>query len=101
MEFSTVVILAAGSPYRKYEKRKDTHKARMVRYRLVLILVMKMLANLYGEYTPSGIADWVQRCLEHFFEMLIDIITYRSLLSRALNCFQFFETHRKRNFSLV
>jgi len=43
--------------YAHSQKMKDTRKARGMRYRLVTILVMMVIAKLCGEDTPSGIAD--------------------------------------------
>jgi predicted transposase YbfD/YdcC len=49
---------------------KDKRKRRGIRYQLVTVLVMMVLAKLCGEDTPSGIADWVKHRGEQFLEML-------------------------------
>lgn len=41
-----------------------------MRYKLVTVLVMMVVAKLCGEDTPSGIADWVRHRAEQFIEML-------------------------------
>lgn len=51
-------IIDLGSLYKKLEELSDTRKARGLRYRLAVILVLIVLAKLSGEDTPSGIADW-------------------------------------------
>jgi predicted transposase YbfD/YdcC len=70
MECTTEVVFDVGSLYNRFERLKDSRKARGLRYRLVHILVMMVLAKLCGEDTPSGIADWVQYRSEQMIEML-------------------------------
>jgi len=48
----------------------DKRKARGVRYQLVTILVMMIMAKLSGEDTPSGIAEWVKHRAEQFVDIL-------------------------------
>lgn len=54
------VVFDIGSLYARFEALKDYRKPKGVRYRLVDILVMMVLAKLCGEDTPSGIAEWVK-----------------------------------------
>ena len=70
MECTTEVVFDVGSLYGRFERLKDSRKPRGLRYRLVHILVMMVLAKLCGEDTPSGIADWVQHRSEQMIEML-------------------------------
>ena len=70
MECTTEVVFDVGSLYSRFEGIKDKRKARGLRYRLVHILVMMVLAKICGEDTPSGIADWVQHRSEQMIEML-------------------------------
>jgi len=70
MECTTEVVFDVGSLYSRFEELKDSRKPRGLRYRLVHILVMMVLAKLCGEDTPSGIADWVQHRSEQMIEML-------------------------------
>jgi len=70
MECTTEVVIDVGSLYYRFERMKDKRKARGLRYRLVHILVMMVLAKICGEDTPSGIADWVKHRSEQMIEML-------------------------------
>ena len=70
MECTTEVVIDVGSLYSRFEGLKDSRKPRGLRYRLVHILVMMVLAKICGEDTPSGIADWVQHRSEQMIEML-------------------------------
>jgi predicted transposase YbfD/YdcC len=70
MECITEVIFDVGSLYSYFQEMKDTRKRRGIRYSLVTILVMMVMAKLCGEDTPSGIADWVKHRSEQFIEML-------------------------------
>jgi predicted transposase YbfD/YdcC len=70
MECITEVVFDVGSLYAHFREMKDTRRARGVRYQLVTILVMMVMAKLCGEDTPSGIADWVRHRAEQFIEIL-------------------------------
>ena len=70
MECITEVVFDVGSLYAHFREMKDTRQARGVRYQLVTILVMMVIAKLCGEDTPSGIADWVRHRAEQFVEIL-------------------------------
>jgi len=70
MECITEVVFDVGSLYAHFREMKDTRQARGVRYQLVTILVMMVIAKLCGEDTPSGIADWVRHRAEQFIEIL-------------------------------
>ena len=70
MECITEVVFDVGSLYAHFGEMKDTRQARGVRYQLVTILVMMVIAKLCGEDTPSGIADWVRYRAEQFIEIL-------------------------------
>ena len=70
MECITEAVFEVESLYARFLEMKDTRKARGMRYALVTILVMMVIAKLCGEDTPSGIADWVKHRSEQFIEML-------------------------------
>ena len=54
------VVFDVGSVYERFQRLQDMRKAKGLRYRLVDILVMMLMAKMCGEDTPSGIADWVK-----------------------------------------
>jgi len=64
------VVFDVGSLYAHLQVLKDSRKARGIRYQLVTVLVMMVMAKLCGEDTPSGIADWVKHRGEQFTDML-------------------------------
>jgi predicted transposase YbfD/YdcC len=64
------VVFDVGSLYALLQKLKDSRKPRGIRYPLVAVLVMMVMAKLCGEDTPSGIADWVKHRLEQFRDLL-------------------------------
>lgn len=64
------VVFDVGSLYAQLQKLKDSRKPRGVRYPLVAVLVMMVMAKLCGEDMPSGIADWVKYRVEQFTELL-------------------------------
>jgi len=64
------VVFDVGSLYAHLQDLKDSRKARGIRYPLVAILVMMVMAKLCGEDTPSGIADWVKHRGEQFIDLL-------------------------------
>lgn len=64
------VVFDVGSLYAQLQAMKDKRKPRGIRYPLVAILVMMVMAKLCGEDTPSGIADWVEYRAEQFRVML-------------------------------
>jgi len=64
------VVFDVGSLYAQLQVLKDGRKPRGIRYPLVAILVMMVMAKLCGEDTPSGIADWVKHRAEQFMDML-------------------------------
>jgi len=70
MECTTEVVFDVGSLYSRFQELRDSRKPRGVRYRLVNILVLMVLAKICGEDTPSGIADWVQHRSEQLSAML-------------------------------
>jgi len=70
MECTTEVVFDVGSLYTHFREMKDKRKPRGLRYALVTILVMMVMAKLCGEDTPSGIADWVKHRSEQLIEML-------------------------------
>jgi predicted transposase YbfD/YdcC len=70
MECNTEVVFDVGSLYARFQEMKDKRKPRGLRYQLVTILVMMVMAKLCGEDTPSGIADWVRHRSEQFVDML-------------------------------
>jgi predicted transposase YbfD/YdcC len=64
------VVFDLGSLYAHLRVLKDRRKPRGLRYSLVAILVMMVMAKLCGEDTPSGIADWVKHRAEQFIDLL-------------------------------
>ena len=54
------IVFDVGSLYAQLQDLKDSRKPRGIRYPLVTLLVMMVVAKLCGEDTPSGIADWVK-----------------------------------------
>jgi predicted transposase YbfD/YdcC len=64
------VVFDVGSLYAHLQELKDHRKPRGVRYPLVVVLVMMVMAKLCGEDTPSGIADWVKYRREQFVDFL-------------------------------
>lgn len=73
MEFNTAdekVLFDMGSLYARLAEMTDQRKRRGIRYPLVTLLVMMVMAKLCGEDTPSGIAEWVKHRAEQFAELL-------------------------------
>ena len=64
------VVFDVGSLYAQLQALKDSRKPRGIRYQLVTVLVMMVMAKLCGEDTPSGIADWVKHRAEQFIDLL-------------------------------
>jgi hypothetical protein len=62
MEYNTKteVVFDLGSLYARLQTLKDSRKPKGLRYPLVTLLVMMVLAKLCGEDTLSGTADWVK-----------------------------------------
>lgn len=93
MECNTEVVFDVGSLYSRFQGLKDSRDhPRGLRYSLVDILVMMILAKLCGEDTPSGIADWVRYHADQFVEMLKLICqamphhsTYRRIMEDIVN----------------
>ncbi len=63
-------LFNVGSLLSYLAKLKDTRKARGIRYSLVTILLLIILAKLCGEDTPYGIAEWAQLRSEWLIELL-------------------------------
>ena len=55
MECITEVVFDVGSLYAHFREMKDTRQARGVRYQLVTILVMMVIAKLCGEIRRVGL----------------------------------------------
>jgi len=73
MEFNTAdekVMFDMGSLYARLAEMTDKRKRRGIRYPLVTLLVMMVMAKLCGEDTPSGIAEWVKHRAEQFVDLL-------------------------------
>jgi predicted transposase YbfD/YdcC len=64
------IVFDMGSLYAHLQGLKDSRKPRGIRYPLVAILVMMVMAKLCGEDTPSGMADWVKYRAEQFMDLL-------------------------------
>lgn len=85
------VVFDLGSLYAHFQSLHDKRKPRGVRYRLVTILVLMVMAKLCGEDQPCGIAEWAK----HRREMLSDWLklkrktmphhsTYRRILGEGV-----------------
>jgi len=66
----TGVVFDVGSIYGRFEKLKDSRKMKGLRYSLVAILAMMLMAKICGEDTPSGIAEWVKHRSEQMVSWL-------------------------------
>jgi predicted transposase YbfD/YdcC len=86
------VIFDVDSLYARFQGLNDKRKRRGLRYSLVLILMIIMLAKTCGENHPSGIAEWAK----HRSELLVDWfklkrkkmpdhMTYRRILADIVN----------------
>jgi len=62
------VLFDVDSLYARFQGLNDKRKRRGLRYSLVLILMIIMLAKTCGENHPSGIAEWAK----HRSELLVD-----------------------------
>ena len=85
-------VFNLGSLMAHLAQIKDTRKPRGVRYSLVTILVVMILAKLSGEDKPYGIADWAQMRSEWLIEALSleyphmpHHTTYRRILSEVID----------------
>jgi len=73
MEFNTAdekVLFDMGSLYARLAELTDKRKRRGIRYPLVTLLVMMVMAKLCGEDSPSGIAEWVKHRAEQLADLL-------------------------------
>ena len=86
------LVFDVGSLFARFQTLSDTRKPRGLRYSLVLILLIILLAKTCGENHPSGIAEWAN----HRSEMLVDLFklkrkkmphhtTYRRILADIVN----------------
>jgi predicted transposase YbfD/YdcC len=86
------LVFDVGSLFGRFQELSDKRKRRGLRYTLVLILMIIMLAKTCGENHPSGIAEWAK----HRSEMLVDLfklkrkkmpddMTYRRILADSVN----------------
>jgi predicted transposase YbfD/YdcC len=86
------LVFDVGSLYGRFQELSDKRKRRGLRYSLVLILMIILLAKTCGENHPSGIAEWAK----HRAEMLVDLfklkrkkmpddMTYRRILADSVN----------------
>ena len=64
------VVFDVGSLYAHLQELKDKRKPRGIRYPLIAVLVMMVMAKLCGEDTPSGMAEWVKHRGEQFVDYL-------------------------------
>jgi hypothetical protein len=82
------IVFDVGSIFARFQTLSDKRKRRGLRYTLVLILLIIMLAKTCGENHPSGMAEWAK----HRSEMLVDLFklerkkmphhtTYRRILA--------------------
>jgi predicted transposase YbfD/YdcC len=86
------ILFNVGSVYARLQTLSDKRKRRGLRYTLVLILMIVLLAKTCGENHPSGIAEWAR----HRSELLVDWfklkrkkmpddMTYRRILADSVN----------------
>jgi predicted transposase YbfD/YdcC len=86
------ILFDVDSLYARLQTLNDKRKRRGLRYTLVLILLIILLAKACGENHPSGIAEWAK----HRTEMLVDFLklerkkmphhsTYRRILADIVN----------------
>jgi predicted transposase YbfD/YdcC len=86
------LVFDVGSLFGRFQGLSDKRKRRGLRYSLVLILMIILLAKTCGENHPSGIAEWAK----HRAEMLVDLfkltrtkmpghMTYRRILADSVN----------------
>jgi len=54
------VVFDMGSIYGRLQELKDVRKKKGLRYSLVSVLAMMLMAKICGEDTPSGMAEWVK-----------------------------------------
>ena len=81
------LLVDLGSLYTWLGKLSDRRHARGVRYRLVTVLVLIVLAKLAGEDRVSGIAEWIQHRMGLLAELLPGCqgkAPHRTTLSRIL-----------------
>ena len=86
------VIFNIGSLISYLARIKDSRKPQGIRYSLVTILVVMILAKLCGEDKPFGIADWTQlrsgwliERLQLKYKRLPHHSTYRRILSDVMD----------------
>lgn len=85
-------IFSIGSLLSYLKQIKDTRKQRGIRYSLITVLTVMVLAKLCGEDTPYAIADWAQMRSEWLIEALnLDYkrlphhSTYRRILNEVID----------------
>ena len=85
------VVFDIGSLYTYFQSLQDRRKPRGLRYQLVTVLVLVVMAKLCGEDQPCGIADWAK----HRTDLLSDWLklkrkkmphhsTYRRILGEVV-----------------
>jgi predicted transposase YbfD/YdcC len=85
------VVFDAGSLYAHFQTLHDRRKPRGVRYELVTVLVLVVMAKLCGEDRPCGIADWAKHRSEQLSaglklkrKQMPHHSTYRRILGEAV-----------------
>lgn len=85
---TTVFVFDTGSLYHHFQTMQDVRKKRGIRYSLVIIMLLMVLAKLCGQDTPYGIADWVnhrsgwlQEVLSLGYARMPHHSTYRRILA--------------------
>ena len=63
-------MIEIGSLYAQLSQLKDKRKAKGLRYPLVELLVLMILAKLCGQDNPSGMGEWVKNRAEQLQELL-------------------------------
>ena len=86
------IVFSIGSLISYLARIKDTRKPQGMRYSLLTILVVMILAKLCGEDKPFGIADWAQmrsewliETLQLKYKRLPHHTTYRRILSAVVD----------------
>ena len=86
------LVFDVGSLYGCFQELSDKRKRRGLRYSLVLILMIILLAKTCGENHPNGIAEWAKLRAEMLVDLfklkrkkMPDDMTYRRILADSVN----------------
>ena len=89
---SAELVFSVSSLYSYLAKLKDSRKRRGIRYRVATIMVILILAKLWGQNKAYGIADWAQQRSDFLIKALHlkrkrlpHHTTYRRILETAVD----------------